>query len=181
MLFYKIGIVRSVNCKKFRFMKTTMKYQPVSLVITSLSELYNALLEGKRKCEEIALKIGNDQLRKTIINLEQLNVQYARELNAQIQSLGGEINLANLDFASANPGPGQSSKINVGRETMNICSKVEYPIIKLYRKILRQPLLNSSLQKIIQYQMNGIMCTTLQLKLLSTFLQTQDAVMSKPA
>ncbi|HLY70291.1 MAG TPA: hypothetical protein VKR53_11230, partial [Puia sp.] len=63
---------------------------------------------------------------------------------------------------------------NIGKETMNICSKVEYPIIKLYRKILQQPVLNSSLKKIIQYQMNGIMCTTLQLKLLSKFLQTQE-------
>jgi len=156
-------------------MKTTLKYQPVSLVITSLTELYNALLDGKRKCEEIALKISNEQLRKTIINLEQLNIQYARELNAQIQSLGGEATRENMDPSSVSGESDHSGKINVGRETMNICSKVEYPIIKLYRKMLRQPFLNSSLQKIIQYQMNGIMCTTLQLKLLSTFLQTQDA------
>jgi|ERR1700722_134680 len=159
-------------------MKATVKYQPVSAVISNLSELYNALLEGKRKCEEIALKIGNEQLRKTIINLEQLNVQYARELNSQIQSLGGEI--INTDFLSDSKAynSDDKAKVNVGKETMNICSKVEYPIIKLYRKILQQPLLNSSLKKIIQYQMNGIMCTTLQLKLLSKFLQTQDVALS---
>jgi small-conductance mechanosensitive channel len=159
-------------------MKTSIKHSPVCVVITNLSELYNALLEGKRKCEEIALKISNEQLRKTIINLEQLNVQYARELNAQIQSLGGEI--INTDFLSDSKAYNSEdkTKINVGRETMNICSKVEYPIIRLYRRILQQPLLNSSLKKIIQYQMNGIMCTTLQLKLLSKFLQTQGVALS---
>jgi uncharacterized protein (TIGR02284 family) len=156
-------------------MKTTLKYQPVSVVITSLSELCNALLEGKKKCEEIARKIGNDQIRKTIINLEQLNIQYANELNSMIRSMGGESgNSEALAHPLTRAGDSWDFKINVGNATMNICSKVEYPIIKLYRKILQQPLLSASLKKIIQYQMNGIMCTTLQLKLLGKFLQSQD-------
>jgi hypothetical protein len=159
-------------------MKTSPKYQPVALVITSLSELCKALVESKRKCEEIARKISNEQLRKTIINLEQLNIQYANELNSQIQSLGGEFNNPDMISHSQNITDSDETKINIKKETLNICSKIEYPIIKLYRKILRQPLLNSSLEKIIQYQMNGIMCTTLQLKLLSKFLQTQDTALA---
>ena len=155
-------------------MKTSAKYQPVTLVITSLSELCNALVESKRKCEAIARKIGNEQLRKTIINLEQLNIQYANELNSQIQSLGGEFKNPGLLSHSQNTTDFDEAKINIKKEALDICSKIEYPIIKLYRKLLRQPLLNSSLKKIIQYQMNGIMCTALQLKLLSKFLQSQD-------
>jgi hypothetical protein len=155
-------------------MKTSLKYNPVTLVVTSLSELRGALIESKRKCEEVAHKIGNEQLRKTIINLEQLNIQYAHELDAQIQSLGGEFKNSTTLFHSQNSSHSGETNINVKKEALNICTKVEYPIIKLYRKILRQPLLNASLKRIIQYQMNGIMCTTLQLKLLSKFLQTQD-------
>ena len=155
-------------------MKTSLKYNPVTLVVTSLSELRGALIESKGKCEEVARKIGNEQLRKTIISLEQLNIQYAHELDAQIQSLGGEFKNSVALFNPQDLPDSGDSKINVKKETLNICTKIEYPIIKLYRRILRQPLLNSSLKKIIQYQMNGIMCTTLQLKLLSKFLQTQD-------
>lgn len=155
-------------------MKASLKYNPVTLVITSLSELRSALIESKRKCEEVASKISNEQLQKTIITLEQLNIQYAHELDAQIQSLGGDLKSSTILFNAQNSPDSGETKINVKREALNICTKIEYPIIKLYRKILRQPLLNASLKRIIQYQMNGIMCTTLQLKLLSKFLQTQD-------
>src|SRR5277367_5042017 len=158
-------------------MKTSLKYQPVAIVITSLSELCDALIERKRKCEQIARKIGNEQLRITIINLEQLNIQYAHELNSQIQSLGGEFKDSDILSHAQTQADLDQTKINVKKETLNICSKIEYPIIKLYRRILRQPLLNASLKKIIQYQMNGIMCTTLQLKLLSKFLQTHDTAL----
>jgi hypothetical protein len=160
-------------------MKTT-SYQPVSLVITKLSELCFALLEGKKKCEHVARRIGNEQLRKTIINLEQLNVQYARELHSQIQSLGGDFSKLDLDDNGRESSEEVNHKVtNFEKETLNICSKVEYPIIRLYRKILQEPVINNSLKKIIQYQMNGIMCTTLQLKLLSKFLSVQEAPSNK--
>ncbi len=163
---------------KICFMKA-LKYQTVSVAITTLHELCAALLEGKKKCEDLARKIGNEQLRKTIINLEQLNVQYARELHSQIRSLGGEFN--DIDWDSHHDetmNNADTKTFNIQKETLNICSKVEYPIIKLYRKILRQPVINNSLKKIIQYQMNGIMCTTLQLKLLSKFLRSQEVSIS---
>jgi hypothetical protein len=152
-------------------------FKPVTLVITSLTELTKALIEAKRKCEEIERRVRNEQLRKTLIGLEQLNSQYARELISQIQSLGGapENVEAGSPLASSTP---ETGEINIRKETLNICSKVEYPIIKLYRKILRQPFLSSSLKKTIQYQMNGVMCSTLQLKLLSKFLQSQEPVLA---
>jgi hypothetical protein len=157
-------------------------FKPVTLVITSLTELSKALIEAKRKCEEIEWRVRNEQLRKTLIGLEQLNSQYARELISQIQSLGGAPQTleAGSPLASSAPEIGEinvrKEALNVRKETLNICSKVEYPIIKLYRKILRQPFLSSNLKKTIQYQMNGVMCSTLQLKLLSKFLQSQDPV-----
>src|ERR1700722_20083250 len=100
-------------------MKTSPKYQPVALVITSLSELCKALVESKRKCEEIARKISNEQLRKTIINLEQLNIQYANELNSQIQSLGGEFNNPDMISHSQNITDSDETKINIKKETLN--------------------------------------------------------------
>src|SRR5579862_4378399 len=141
----------------YPIMKKSPKYQPVTLVITSLNELYTALLTAKRKCEDVALKITNEQLKKTIIALEHLNTQYANELGAQIQSLGGNALEPEMVFLES-AGVSNRLHLNLGLETKNICAKVEYPIIKLYRKILRQPILNASLKKMIQYQMNGIMC-----------------------
>lgn len=153
-------------------------FKPVTLVITSLTELSKALMEAKRKCEEIERRVRNEQLRKTLINLEQLNSQYARELVAQIQCLGGGSQIVEAAARQSGASESELGEINVKKETLNICSKVEYPIIKLYRRVLRQPFLSTSLKKIIQYQMNGVMCTTLQLKLLSKFLQSQDPVLA---
>jgi hypothetical protein len=139
--------------------------------------LTKALIEAKRKCEEIERRVRNEQLRKTLIGLEQLNSQYARELISTIQSLGGAPETVDAGSPLSASAP-EIGKINIRKETLNICSKVEYPIIKLYRKILRQPFLSSSLKKTIQYQMNGVMCSTLQLKLLSKFLQSQEPLLA---
>jgi Domain of unknown function (DUF2383) len=150
---------------------TNSTFSPVTLVITSLTELSKALMDAKRKCEEIERRVRNEQLRKTLINLEQLNSQYARELISQIYSMGGGEQPTEPGAGTLGSFAPEIGEINVRKETLNICSKVEYPIIKLYRKILRQPFLSTSLKKTIQYQMNGVMCSTLQLKLLSKFLQ----------
>lgn len=140
-----------------------------------LSELRSALLDGIKKCGEVAFSVANLTLKKTILTLEQQSSQYLNEINSQIELLGGkpkDISLQqnlNLNFASGR----KIENNNVAKQALKICSKIENSVIHLYSKMLKEPFENNNLQKLLQYQMNGIMRTTLQLKLLSRFLHKQ--------
>ena len=151
----------------------SMKSDPVGL--KRLSELRSVLLDGIKKCGEVAFSIANDTLRKTLLTLEQQSKQYLNEINSQIEVLGGKPKYASfqqnpaLNFIKEKKKPTN----NLEKQALKVCGKIESSVIHLYSKILREPFENDNLKKLIQYQMNGIMRTTLQLKLLSKFLHTQ--------
>ncbi|HLK29927.1 MAG TPA: hypothetical protein VKT28_15210 [Puia sp.] len=148
-----------------------MKFSSVDL--KKLNELRSALLEGIRKCGEVVLSVNNEPLRKTIMSLEQQSNQYANELNAQIQVMGGySMNESKQEDANTS-GKSKKIKTNIEEQALKICRKIEKSVINLYKKTLKEELANDGLKKMMKYQMDGIMCTTLQLKLLSKFLHNQ--------
>lgn len=151
----------------------SVKSDPVEL--KRLSELRGALLDGIKKCGEVAFYVANNTLSKTLLALEQQICQYLNELNFQIEALGGktkepgfERNLS-VNFAEYKKKPVN----NLEKQALQVCRKIEHSVIHLYSKILHERFENDQLKKIIQYQMNGIMRTTLQLKLISKFLRNQ--------
>ena len=151
----------------------SIKSDPVEL--KRLSELRRALLDGINMCGEVAFSIANSTLRKTILALEQQSSQYLNEINFQIEKLGGKANdigfqqnLA-LNFVEEKQKPIH----NLEKQALKACRKIESSVIQLYSKMLHEQFENDSLKKLIQYQMNGIMRTTLQLKLLLKFLHNQ--------
>jgi hypothetical protein len=97
------------------------------------------------------------------------------EINFQIEKLGSKANdigfqqnLA-LNFVEEKQKPIH----NLEKQALKACRKIESSVIQLYSKMLHEQFENDSLKKLIQYQMNGIMRTTLQLKLLLKFLHNQ--------
>ena len=70
-------------------MATSPSFKFSSVDLEKLNELRSALLEGIRKCGEVVLSVNDEPLKKTILTLGQQSNQYANELNAQIQVLGG--------------------------------------------------------------------------------------------
>jgi hypothetical protein len=140
-----------------------------------LSELRSALLDGIKKCGEVAFSVANLTLRKTILALENQSSQYLNEINRQIEILGGkaqDISLQqNLSLHITRGKKNENN--NVTRQALKICNKIENSVIHLYGKMLKEPFENNHLQQLIRYQMDGIMRTTLQLKLLSKFLHSQ--------
>lgn len=156
-------------------MATSLSVKSDSVELTRLSELRSALLEGIKKCGEVAISVTYNPLQKTIRSLQQQSSQYVNELNSQIEALGGKTkdlgvqqNLA-LNFVEEK----KNIKNNLEEQALKICKKIESSVIHLYSKTLKEQFENDNLKKIIQYQMNGMMCITLQLKLLSKFLRNQ--------
>jgi hypothetical protein len=156
-------------------MATSLFMKSDSVELKRLSELRSALLEGIRKCSEVAFSVANSTLRKTILNLEQQSSQYLSEINAQIQALGGKPESISFPQRLALNFVDQKNRPinNLQKQALKVCRKIESSVIHLYSKILRESFENENLKKLIQYQMNGIMRTTLQLKLLSEFLHNQ--------
>jgi len=140
-------------------------------IVQRLRELTSALEEGKKKCEEVAGTIPDPHIRKSILGLEKQSIEYALELSQEIQTRGGSLPSVPERIAAPESRFGKQAR-NIEKEVIKICRKIEGSIIKLYGRMLTDPILNESLRLMIRAQMNGIMRSTLQLKLLSKLLYT---------
>ena len=150
-----------------------IKSQNTPLDVKKLLQLRNTLFDAIKKCDEIISLVSNETLRKTLLGLEQLNYQYVRELNAQIESLGGKPlevifnDNKQLDFLIS---LSKKAKGEIEKKAVGICTQIEKSAIELYNKMLKSSIGNDNLRKMIQYQRNGIMCASQQLKLLTQFI-----------
>jgi hypothetical protein len=138
-------------------------------IVQRLQELTSALEEGKNKFERVIRTIPDPQIRKSIIGLEKQSIEYAQELSQEIQTRGGTLPSVREKIAAPESGFNKQAR-NIGKEVIQICRKIEGSIITLYGRTLTDPIINESLRQMIRTQMNGIMRSTLQLKLLSKLL-----------
>jgi hypothetical protein len=126
--------------------------------------LSKALEEGKKRCEEMVFKIPETHIRKSILGIEKQSEEYAHELNAQIETMGGESKDVSIEMKSPYRSFNSRSR-NIEKEILVMCRVIERSVIKLYSKILNDPILTDGFKEVIRAQMNGIMRSTLQLKL----------------
>ncbi|MBS1917242.1 MAG: hypothetical protein JST87_13265 [Bacteroidetes bacterium] len=150
-----------------------VKSQNTPIDVKKLLQLRNILSDAIKKCDEIISLISNDTIRKTLLSLEQLNYQYVRELNAQIEILGGKplevIFNDNKELAFL-INVSKKAKGEVEKKAVGLCTKIERSAVVLYNKMLKSSIGNDNLRKMIRYQRNGIMCANQQLKLLTQFI-----------
>ena len=156
-------------------MATSLSVQPDPLVLKRLGELRSGLLDGIKHCGGVAFSVANKTLQKTILALAEQSNQYLNEINQQIEAMGGKTkgaaiqkNLA-LNFVAER----KNGEIYLQKKALQISRKIESSVVRLYGKILQEPIEKESIKKMIQDQMYGIMRRTLQLKLLSKFLHNQ--------
>jgi hypothetical protein len=150
-----------------------MKTQNTPLDVKKLAQLRNTLSDAIKKCEEIIALVSDETIRKTLLGLEQLNYQYVRELNAQIEVLGGkplEVTIYDNRELSFLVNLSKKAKGEIEKKAVGICTKIERSAVELYNKMLKSSIGNENLRKMIQYQRNGIMCANQQLKLLTQFI-----------
>jgi uncharacterized protein (TIGR02284 family) len=147
-------------------------YKSPPFVMEKLQHLLEILKEGKYQFEKIGSTISDKHFRRTISTLAQESNQYACEILAQIKSLGGDPSLvAETVDMRRSPAPFGSGIFKDDNEVLYFCTESEKSMIRAYREVLNEPYLMEGLRTMIRYQLNGIMCAFLQLKLLGSTIR----------
>jgi len=145
------------------------RYKASPFLLKKIMNLCRLLWKEKRKYEYVASTIPDKELRRTVLSLAQESNQYASELSSQIETLGGipqtEIFEPEMEVEIEN--------IHDENDVLAFCKKNEKKMVKAYTKILNESYLNESylydgLEKMMRYQLNGILCAFMQLKLLNS-------------
>jgi hypothetical protein len=154
-------------------MIASIAHKTPGVILEKLIRLLTALHDVKNNYEQTALRIHNKPLRLSLLALAQESKQYANELIAHIETLGGKLgeqlktDLNRLSAVDERPmlidGQTDLREINMGEQLL----------MKTYRDILNEPFLYDNIRRIIRYQQNGLMHCFSQLKVLySTLLKT---------
>ncbi len=132
-------------------------------ILEKIKFLIQVLTDGKNEYELFAGKLDDKHLQRTVLTLAQESKQYAIELSCQFVMLGGKVEspVQSRDLVNLAP---KNNKDDI----LQSCAISEKKMIKAYRTVLNEPYLFDFLRNMIQYQLNGIMCAFLQLKLLTT-------------
>jgi len=134
-------------------------------ILEKIENLCNLLLKGKREYEQVASVVPDKDLRRTILTLAQESNQYACELFSQIQSLGGITQEEKTDESECEL---DIKVLTDENEILSFCKMNEKKMVSAYREILNESFIYEGLRKMIRYQLNGILCAFMQLKLLSS-------------
>jgi hypothetical protein len=136
------------------------------IILDKLTRLLNALQEVKNNYEQVARRIQNLQLKLSLLALAQESKQYANELIAHIETLGGKLqdriktDFNRLDEADSNiEVPGYM----VDLVQMNLGEQL---VLKTYREVLNEPFLYDTIRQMVRYQQNGLLHCFSQIRML---------------
>jgi hypothetical protein len=155
-------------------MIASLVHKTPAVILEKLTRLLNALQTVKDNYEQTALRIRNKQLRLSLLALAQESKQYANELMAHIETLGGKLSeQLRTDFNRTGSGEGSPAPAD-GTTDLREMNLGEQLLMKTYRDILNEPFLYDNIRRIIRYQQNGLMHCFSQLKMLyATLLKTR--------
>ncbi len=144
---------------------TNFIYKAPVAVVESLRKLFS-VLNGENINFQRAVNITHDrQLKNTLLQFVQCSKQYANELKCQIESLGGggiEINDAILPDNKGN----DNLTMGNSKEILEYCCNCEVRVLSAYREILNQSFILKDLRGIMRHQLNEMLCSFLQFKML---------------
>jgi uncharacterized protein (TIGR02284 family) len=154
-------------------MIASVAHKTPGIILDKLNRLLNALQEVKNNYEQIARRIQNIQLRLSLLGLAQESKQYANELIAHIETLGGKLqDRIKTDFNRVEDGeinmdvPGYMVdlvQLNLGEQL----------VLKTYRDVLNEPYLYDNIRQMIRYQQNGLLHCFSQIRMLyATMVKT---------
>ena len=155
---------------KFIIMRHSKLFATPSSALGKIQRLYKLLVKEKKLFEEMATRINDRALRDTVLALAQQNNQYATELSSYIKSTEGREYPAVVIER-----PPEASSASLRQEIypdepgiLAFCRNNERKIVLAYRRILKESMVYEGLQKMINYQLSGILAAFMQLKLLSS-------------
>jgi uncharacterized protein (TIGR02284 family) len=154
-------------------MIASVAHKTPGIILDKLNRLLSALQEVKNNYEHIARRIQNIQLKLSLLGLAQESKQYANELIAHIETLGGKLqDRIKTDFNRV-----EDIEINVDVPGYMIdlvqLNMGEQLVLKTYRDVLNEPYLYDTIRQMIRYQQNGLLHCFSQVRMLyATLVKT---------
>jgi len=134
--------------------------------------LLSFLRQTREKFELVTEEMDDDHLRVTLRGLAVETSQYEQELSSQMQSLNIRDNympsICNCDELLKNIQSIMTAESI--KEILETCTKTETYFEKAYRNVLNEYFPYQCLRDILVYQLNGIKCTFMKMKLLNSML-----------
>lgn len=145
------------------------------IILDKLTRLLNALQEVKNNYEQVAKRIQNIQLKLSLLGLAQESKQYANELIAHIETLGGKLqDRLKSDFNRVDE-TAEPSGLPSKMEDMIQLNLGEQMVMKTYREVLNEPFLYDTIRQMVRYQQNGLLYCFSQIRMLyATILKTSS-------
>jgi hypothetical protein len=140
---------------------TNFVYKAPPAVLESLKKLFSVLQVEKSNFEHAAFITENRQLKETLIQFLQESNQYLNEIKCQIESLGGD-----AVVSKAEDNNNGILNIHDSKDVYDYCRTCENRILVAYREILNESVIVKELRNMVRYQLNGLLCAFLQLRML---------------
>jgi uncharacterized protein (TIGR02284 family) len=147
-------------------MIASVAHKTPGVILDKLTRLLNALQEVKNNYEQVAKRIQNRQLRLSLLGLAQESKQYANELIAHIETLGGKLqDRLKTDFNKV------EETVDIPEMPQNTEDLIqlklgEQMVLKTYRDVLNEPFLYDTIRQMVRYQQNGLLHCFSQIRML---------------
>ena len=147
-------------------MIASVAHKTPGIILEKLTRLLHALQEVKNHYEQVAKRIQNRQLKMSILGLAQESKQYANELIAHIETLGGIMqDRLKSDFNRVDDS-GEIPEIPDHAEDLVGLKLEEQQVMKTYREVLNEPFLYDTIRQMVRYQQNGLLHCFSQIRML---------------
>jgi len=158
---------------KSYIMIASIAHKTPGIILDKLTRLLNALQEVKNNYEQVAKRIQNTQLKLSLLGLAQESKQYANELIAHIETLGGQLqDRIKSDFNRVDE-TAENMELPNKSEVFIMLNLEEQMVMKTYRDVLNEPFLYDTIRQMIRYQQNGLLHCFSQIRMLyATLLKT---------
>jgi hypothetical protein len=156
-------------------MIASVAHKTPGIILDKLTRLLNALQEVKNNYEQVAKRIQNLQLKLSLLGLAQESKQYANELIAHIETLGGKLqDRIKTDFNRVD-GATDYSEVPGHMVDLVQLNLGEQMVLKTYRDVLNEPFLYDTIRQMIRYQQNGLLHCFSQIRMLyATLLKSSS-------
>ena len=136
-------------------------YKAPTFLLEKMNNILSLLWRGKRQYEQVAITVGDKDLRCTMLRIAQESNQYACELSSQIHTLGGVPEIEKINEAELKE---EIKNLHGENEIITYCQKNEKKMISAYQEVLSGSLLYEGLRKMIRYQLNEMLCAFMRVK-----------------
>jgi|SRR5450432_444145 len=136
------------------------------VILEKLNRLLHALEQVKVNYEQTAKRMHNKQLKLSLLGLAQESKQYANELIAHIETLGGKLQERFKSEFNRMEDATEMQVLSEPTDDLLQLNLQEQKVLKTYRDVLNEPFLYDTIRQMIRYQQNGLLHCFSQIRML---------------